>query len=93
MAGQVEDVATNAPLVVQRLHKQVENSFWLLGIEMIHAAQAVDLRHQKQPDYKLSPATEKLYKAIRAKVPMLDEDRSYTPDFRAANEIMRTYRD
>lgn len=91
VAGQVEDVATNAPLVVQRLHKQVDNSFWLLGIEMIHAAQAVDLRHMKQPDYKLSPSAEKLYKAIRAKVPMLDEDRSYTPDFRAANEIMRTF--
>jgi histidine ammonia-lyase len=91
VAGQVEDVATNAPLVVERLHQQIDNSFWLLGIEMIHAAQAVDLRHQKTPDYQLSPATLKLYQAIRAKVPMLDEDRSYTPDFRAANEVMRTF--
>jgi histidine ammonia-lyase len=91
VAGQVEDVATNAPMVVERLHKQIENSFTLLGIEMIHATQAVDLRHQKQPDYALSPATEKLYKAIRAKVQMLDEDRAMTNDFRSAAEVMRTF--
>ena len=27
VAGQVEDVATNAPLVVQRLQKQIDNTF------------------------------------------------------------------
>jgi histidine ammonia-lyase len=91
VAGQVEDVATNAPLVVQRLAKQVDNSFWLLGVEMVHAAQAVDLRKAKTPTFQLSPATAKLYQAIRAKVPMLTVDRPYTPDFRAANEIMRTF--
>ena len=91
VAGQVEDVGTNAPMVVERLQKQIDNSFILLGMENIMAAQAVDLRHVKTPDYKLSPVTEKLYKAIRAKIQMLDFDRSMTPDFRNAAEIMHTY--
>ena len=91
VAGQVEDVATNAPLVAQRLQKQIDNSFWILGIEAVNAAQAMDLRLEKTPNYKLSPAAEKLYKAIRAKVAKLEYDRSMTPDFRNAAETLKSY--
>jgi len=91
VAGQVEDVATNAPYVVQRLQKQIDNSFSLLGIEVIHAAQAVDLRHVKTPGYKLSPVAQKLYKGLRANVPMLDFDRALTGDFRNAEILLRGF--
>ena len=91
VAGQVEDVATNAPMVVERLQKQIDNSFSLLGIELIHAAQAIDLRHAKTPDYVVSPSSDRLYKALRAKVAMLDEDRALTGDFRSAEAILRGY--
>jgi len=93
VAGQVEDVATNAPEVVKRLQKQIDNTYTLLGIELVHAAQAIDLRKAKQADFALAPATTGLYKSIRAKVPMLEEDRPYTPDFRAAEEVLRAYKD
>jgi histidine ammonia-lyase len=92
VAGQVEDVATNAPYVVERLQKQIDNSFALLGVELVHAAQAVDLRLAKTPGYLLSPVTDKLFKAIRAKVPTLDADRPMTPDFRNAADLLRTYK-
>jgi histidine ammonia-lyase len=92
VAGQVEDVATNAPEVVKRLQKQIDNSYMLLGIELIHAAQAIDLRQQKTPDYVIAPATMGLYKALRAKVALLDEDRPLTPDFRAAADVLRAYK-
>ena len=93
VAGQVEDVATNAPDVVKRVQQQIDNSYMLLGVELVHAAQAIDLRQAKQPDYKLAPATLGLYKALRAKVALLDEDRPLTPDFRAAAEVLRAYKD
>jgi histidine ammonia-lyase len=92
VAGQVEDVATNAPMVVTRLQKQIDNTYALLGVELVHAAQAIDLRLLKTPGYVIAPATTGLYKALRAKVPMLQEDRSYTPDFRAAEEVLRGYK-
>jgi len=92
VAGQVEDVATNAPMVAERLQKQITNSFDLLGVELVHAAQAVDLRHAKTPGFHLSPATEQLYKAVRAKVAILDADRPMTPDFRNASEVLRSYK-
>lgn len=92
VAGQVEDVATEAPLVVERLQKQIDNSFMLLGCELVHASQAVDLRKGMSPDFKLSPATEKLYQALRSKVAMLDADRPLTPDFRNAAEILHSFK-
>lgn len=92
VAGQVEDVATNAPEVVKRVQKQIDNTYALLGIELIHAAQAIDLRKRKQADFTLAPATANLYKSLRAKVAMLEEDRALTPDFLAAELVLKSYK-
>lgn len=92
VAGGIEDVATNALSVTQRLQKQIDNSYTLLGIELIHAAQAIDLRQQAQPGFTLSPATKKLYTALRQKVKFMDVDRPLAPDFRAAAVVLRDYR-
>lgn len=44
LAGDMEDISTNAPLVMQK-HKQiVDDLFYILSVEVIHAAQAMDLR-------------------------------------------------
>lgn len=91
VAGDIEDIATNAPRVVERVQQQIDNSFTLLGIELIHAGQAVDLRRQQQPDFTLSPATMSLYTALRGKVAFLERDRPLTPDFRAAAALLHTY--
>ncbi|MCQ4380158.1 aromatic amino acid lyase, partial [Clostridioides difficile] len=40
VAGGIEDGATNAPDVVQRVQKQIDASYTLLGLELIEAAQA-----------------------------------------------------
>lgn len=89
VAGNIEDVATNDPVVVQRVRKQVDNSYALLGIELIHAAQAADLRRRKNPDFVLSPATQALFDALRKRVLFLDWDRPLTNDFRAAADVLR----
>jgi histidine ammonia-lyase len=91
VAGDIEDIATNAPRVVERVQQQIDNSYTLLGIELIHAGQAVDLRKQQQPDFTLSPATAGLYTALRGKVAFLDRDRPLTPDFRAAAALLHAY--
>ncbi|MFK4445843.1 histidine ammonia-lyase [Caballeronia udeis] len=91
VAGDIEDIATNAPRVVEQVQQQIDNSFTLLGIELIHASQAIDLRKQQQPDFTLSPATAGLYTALRGKVAFLDRDRPLTPDFRAAETLLHSY--
>ena len=44
MAGNIEDVPTNAPKTVQRVRTQINTLSYILEIEMMRAAQAIDLR-------------------------------------------------
>lgn len=90
--GNIEDVSTNAPRVVQRVRRQIENSFALLGIELIHAAQAIDLRRRENPDLRISAATESMYRTLRQSVSMLDVDRPMTRDFSLAVKVLKDYR-
>lgn len=60
----------------------------MLGIELMHAAQAVDLRRRKSPGLPLGQATQRLYAAFRARVTFLDKDRPLTPDIRAAHAFV-----
>lgn len=92
VAGNIEDVATNAPVVAQNLRQQIQTGYQLLGVELVHAAQAIDLRRAGDPDFRLSPATAGLYEALRRQVAFLDRDRALTPDFRAAAQLLRTCR-
>lgn len=92
VAGNIEDVATNAPRVVRRIRQSVDNLYYILGIELMHAAQAIDLRLQKNANLKLSPATRKLWSAFRKKVTFMEVDRALTPDIKNAYEFVKSYK-
>ena len=46
---------------VQRVRTQIDTLSYILGIEMMHAAPAIDLRWQKNPKLKLSIVTKKIF--------------------------------
>lgn len=92
IAGGVEDVGTNAPLVVSRVRAQIDNSFTILGIELIQAAQAVDLRLAEHQDRPLSTATAAFKQSFRKKVAFLDKDRSLTHDISVAASFLKEWR-
>ncbi|PSM51793.1 aromatic amino acid lyase [Campylobacter blaseri] len=92
VAGEIEDMATNAPAVVQKLQKQIDNYYYILGMELMHAAQAIDLRKQKNPNLKLSAQTQKLYDEYRKVVKFMDIDRPLTDDFRNQAKFLREYK-
>jgi histidine ammonia-lyase len=91
LAGGVEDVATNAPLVVRRVRQQIDLMFSILAIELIHAAQAIDLRKQKVGNIKMSPTTGAFQNAFRNEVPFMDVDRPFTEDIARAEEFLKEY--
>lgn len=80
LAGEIEDHATNAPLVLQRVCKIIDNLYYIFGLEMMHASQAIDLRKNINPDFQLGEVTEELYKDYRTKVAFIDKDRSLSED-------------
>ena len=74
----VEDHAPMAPYVVAKTAAIVAKLRYLAAIELLAAAQAVDLR--ELPQAALGKGTQAAYSAVRARVPRLDEDRPLGPD-------------
>lgn len=92
VAGEIEDIATNAPDVVKKTREQIENLYSIFAIELVHAAQAIDLRLQKNPNLKLGEKSEEFYKDFRKVVKFLDVDRPLTQDFKNATEFLKNYK-
>jgi len=80
VAGDIEDTATNAAAAATNVSKIVENTFAILAVELMHAAQAVHLRQQMDPALALGRATRPFLQAYRQVVPFLDKDRQLSPD-------------
>ena len=80
VAGDIEDTATNAATIATNVSKIVENSFSILAIELMHAAQAVDLRQKTNPALALGRATGPFLHSYRQVVPFIDKDRNLSPD-------------
>ena len=80
----VEDVAPQTPLAARKLATQIDLLHWLIAIEALVAAQAVDLRKPKS----LGRVAKMLHSAIRAAVPPLHEDRATGPDVAAVRQAI-----
>ena len=91
VAGNIEDVATNAPLAISRLETAADDYAYILGMELIHAAQAIDLRRKENPGLALGKDTRALYDAFRKQVTFLDADRPLSDDFSRAHDFILEY--
>ena len=80
IAGEIEDTATNSLLVVQHTRQIMDALYQVMGFELLHASQAIDLRKLQIPDLKLGIETSKLFAEFRKKVSFLNQDRALTPD-------------
>ena len=74
----VEDHATLALTVAEKLGRAVANARYLAAIELMIAAQAVDLRGLDGRDLGVGART--AYDRVRQTVPVLDGDRSLGPE-------------
>ncbi len=80
-----EDHVSMATFAARRLTEMAENTTGVVAIELLAAAQGIDLRLP----LKTSPALQRAYAHIRAKVPFYDHDRLLAPDIEAASELIR----
>jgi len=76
LSGDMEDHATNAPQVVAKTRDIIDRLLYVLAIEAINAAQAIDLRG----GVRLGNGTGALYKKVRSVVLFLAEDRNVSRD-------------
>ncbi|CAN7596892.1 histidine ammonia-lyase [Rhizobium rhizogenes] len=86
VADGVEDQASMAPSVLAKTEAIIERLRYLVAIELIASAQAVELRGVEN---ELGTGTREVYRQIREHVPPLSEDRAQGPDFQRISELIR----
>jgi histidine ammonia-lyase len=85
LAGNIEDVTTNGPLTARRLGELVEDLYPLASLQLLHAAQAVELRR----GFHQGSGTRTLLEGYRAHVPFVEQDRILTGDIEAGAQFLR----
>ncbi|MEL3900795.1 MAG: aromatic amino acid lyase [Treponema phagedenis] len=86
LAGTIEDHASNLPLACYKIFQMIDNIYYVIGIEAMHAAQAIDLRK----NYKLGAGTKKAYALIREVLPFYSEDRNLSKDIEKIYEFIKS---
>ncbi|QHD08688.1 aromatic amino acid lyase [Pseudomonas sp. R76] len=84
VADRVEDYSGQALAVVDKTRRLTERVLWLASIELIVAAQAVDLRG----DLRLGQGAQRIHDAVRSQVTHLDQDRSGSVDVLALSAFI-----
>jgi histidine ammonia-lyase len=82
----IEDRITMAPLAARRLAEMVSLGESLVAIELVIAAQAVDLRAPPA----LGAGTRRAYELVRELVPFTDEGDTLTPDLDPVRDLVRS---
>jgi histidine ammonia-lyase len=85
MAGNIEDLDSHAPLSVANLARILDNLYWMSSIQLLHAAQAVDLRKPGT----LGAGTKALFEDYRRNVPFVAVDRIYSNDFSTGYRFLK----
>jgi histidine ammonia-lyase len=83
-----EDHVSMATFAARRLGAMAENTATIVGIELLAAAQGIDLR---QP-LKSSPELERAKSQLRAAASFWDQDRAMAPDIAAAKALVQSGR-
>jgi histidine ammonia-lyase len=87
LAGNIEDTFVNSLLAIRNLEKITDNMYHISSIQMLHTAQAIDLRGKVH----LANKTKALYDGYRKVVPFVSLDRIYTSDFAKGYEFLKSY--
>ncbi|OLF52697.1 histidine ammonia-lyase [Pseudomonas chlororaphis] len=84
VADRVEDYAGQALAVVEKTRQLTQRLGWLASIELIVAAQAVDLRGT----LRLGVGSARIHRAVRSQVAFLDQDRPGSVDVLALSRFI-----
>lgn len=79
-----EDHVSMATYGARRLREMNRNTAAIVGIELLAAAQGVDMRKP----YKTSETLQRIMKTVRKDIPFYDQDRYFFPDIQKATELV-----
>lgn len=85
-----EDFNPMATSAARHARSIIRNGEYVIALELMAAAQAIDLRMHADPKIKLGLATAKAHARIRREVKYLDRDRLIAPDAAKIVEMVRS---
>lgn len=84
-----EDHISNSTWCARKAHTVVQNTQYIVGVEMLLAAQALTMTEHLLPGFKLGEGTQAAYDEIRKQIPAcLDGDRWFHNDIQAAHSFV-----
>jgi histidine ammonia-lyase len=87
--GNSEDHVSNSSWCARKAATVVANTQYIVGVELLLAAQAITMTEQFLPGFVLGGGTQAAFDAIRAKIaPCLDGDRWFHDDIAMAHELV-----
>jgi histidine ammonia-lyase len=97
-SGGVEDHVSMGTISARKAREIIENTQAVLALELMAAAQGVDLRWRSQSGVrenrrsKLGPGTRRAYDLVRAQVPFLERDEVLYPYIEAVKQLVASSR-
>lgn len=89
-AADQEDFVSMGMNTAQKNFQIMENAYGIIGIEMMAAAQALDLRTKYETPYEFGKGTKVAHEVIRKHVDFLDIDRPLYPDHNKMKELVQS---
>ncbi|HXF48323.1 MAG TPA: histidine ammonia-lyase [Verrucomicrobiae bacterium] len=89
-AGNQEDHVSLAVTAGLKAQKILENTEEVVGLELLAAAQGIDVSEPFLRNYRLGKVTGRLHTAVRGKIPYLNEDRYLGSDIKKTIELVRS---
>ncbi|MFN7035103.1 MAG: histidine ammonia-lyase [Bellilinea sp.] len=89
-SGGQEDHNANAMTAARHCRQILRNTQRVLAIELFTAARAVDLRMRQMPQFRLGQGTQRLWSALREKVPYRDGDAWWAPEIELVEKLVES---
>ncbi|MCI0330911.1 MAG: histidine ammonia-lyase [candidate division Zixibacteria bacterium] len=89
-AGNQEDHVSLAVTAGLKAQKILENTEEIVGLELLAAAQGIDISEPFLKNYRLGKMTGRLHSAVRKRIPYLKDDRYLGSDIKKAVELVRS---
>jgi len=87
--GNSEDHVSNSTWCARKAATVVENTQYIVGVELLLASQALTMTEQLLPGFVLGKGTQAAYESVRSQIPAcLDGDRWFHNDIQAAREFV-----
>lgn len=87
--GNSEDHVSNSTWCARKAKTVVENTQYIVGVELLLAAQALTMTEHLLPGFVLGKGTQAAYESVRSQIPAcLDGDRWFHNDIQVAREFV-----